>query len=205
MFSHVIIFICLLFQSTTNSIHINNHKKHIVTTHHHDNNHNDDDVACKNMKTYGDCELLDVVLTKAANRHIHNTGTNTKMKKKIHHKCMWCKRGVYDFCTSCANLENLEGDGVMCQPFVRDKTHLCNREIDIHAILKQKQRKNKQDSTTTNVYVRSLQYRMSSKFDGPLAARQCLMLREPTVTIETVSNTICRALRIASPGRPPKT
>ena len=56
---------------------------------------------------------------------------------------MWCKRGGYEFCTSCSNLKNLEGDGVMCQPFLRDQKRLCNREIDINAILKQKATENK--------------------------------------------------------------
>ena len=68
-------------------------------------------VSCKAMKSYGDCELLDVVLTKAGNhRHRHGSADG-----RISHTCAWCKRGAYEFCTSCSNLDNLEGIGVMCQ------------------------------------------------------------------------------------------
>ena len=85
------------------------------------------DAECKQMLTYADCELLDTVLQTSM-----GASTVSGEKHRMHelsHKCMWCRAGGVPFCTSCSNLEQLEGDGVMCRPFLLDPHRLCDRDI----------------------------------------------------------------------------
>ena len=110
---------------------VHSHRKHPVTMGRVDKR----GVSCKAMKSYGDCELLDVVLTKAGNHHRHRGSAGGR----VPHTCAWCKHGAYEFCTSCSNLENLEGIGVKCRPFVRDTEHLCNRNVAAKPVFQRKQ------------------------------------------------------------------
>ena len=85
------------------------------------------DAECKQMLTYADCELLDTVLQTSI-----GAPKVSDKKHRMHkpsHKCMWCRAGGVPFCTSCSNLEQLEGDGVMCRPFLLDPRRLCDRDI----------------------------------------------------------------------------